>query len=555
MDSPTDVGKTIPEELNPAGYKTLPDVLANAVKRFADRPAFSCMGKAISYRELDQLSAAFACYLQQETDLQPGDRIAIQLPNLLQYPIALFGAMRAGLIVVNTNPLYTPREMKHQFKDAGARALVIFQCSAHHLEQIIDDTELEYVFLTRMGDMHPAPKKQIINFVVKFVKKLEPAFNLPGARSFVQTLAKYAGQTPKPVEVDNQTPAVLQYTGGTTGISKGAMLTHVNLISNMMQSMHRIKIAGDSWSKQVISPLPLYHIYAFTIAQCVLEHGGQSVLIPNPRDIPGFVKALKTMQPTTFLGLNTLFVALCRDPHFDEVDFSNMKLTSSGGVALTHDAAEQWKAHTGCTVVEGYGLTETSPVVSFNPPGQEQIGSIGLPMTHTEVKIIDPLGNEVADGETGELCVRGPQVMLGYWQNEQATRDCMTEDGFFRTGDIALRQPDGYLKIVDRAKDMIIVSGFNVYPNEVEDIASAHPDIVECAAVGIPHAVTGETVKLYVVRDNNTLTEDEIKKWCKKSLSAYKVPHLIEFRDELPKSNVGKVLRRHLKEPQPEGDH
>lgn len=544
----------IPEDLNPSGHKNLIDVFLATCAHYADQPAFTCMGETLTYGQLEELSAAFACYLQQSTRLQPGDRIAIQLPNVLQYPVALFGALRAGLVVVNTNPLYTPREMRHQFSDSGAKALLIYQCMAHNAEKVLADTSIEYVLLTQLGDLHATPKRQLLNFVVKHIKKMETPFNIPGALSFREVLGRYKGQQPTPVEVESQDIAVLQYTGGTTGVAKGAMLTHANLVSNTLQSLEAISVAGKTWPNEVISPLPLYHIYAFTIAQCVMGCGGHSILIPNPRDIPGFIKELKKWHPTTFLGLNTLFVALCRQDEFRKVDFSQLVLTSSGGMALTHDAAEQWEAITACPVVEGYGLTETSPVVSFNRPGSHQIGTIGQAISHTDVKIIDSLGEQVEEGEAGELCVRGPQVMAGYWQREDATQACMTEDGYFRTGDIALMQPDGYLKIVDRAKDMIIVSGFNVYPSEVEDVAVSHPDIVECAAIGSPDPVTGEMVKLFVVANNEELTEAAVRAFCKLELTSYKVPKHVDFVEELPKSNVGKVLRRMLRRPEDSGE-
>lgn len=539
----------IPNELNPDNWKTALAIFDQACSKYSEKPAFSSFGQSISYGELNELSDAFAAYLQNETNLKPGDRIAVQLPNLLQYPVAVYGAWKAGLVVVNTNPLYTPREMEHQFKDSGAKALVIYQCMAHNAEQIIANTGVELVLLTQLGDMLGFPKKMLLNFVVKYVKKMEPPFSLPAAKDFMASVKSYQGKKPEPVELKSADTAVLQYTGGTTGVAKGAQLTHANLVSNTLQGGERISLAGEGWSDAVISPLPLYHIYAFTIAQAVIATGGMSVLIANPRDIPGFVKALKKAEGTTFLGLNTLFIALCRDPGIKDVDFSALKVTASGGMALTHAAAELWESTTGCPVTEGYGLTETSPIVSFNPPGQEQIGTIGPPLRCTEVKIIDLNGADVTPGEPGELCVRGPQVMAGYWERESATQATMTDDGYFRTGDIAVMQDDGYMRIVDRAKDMIIVSGFNVYPNEVEDIAASHPSIVECAAIGVPDEVTGEYVKLFAVRSNDDLTQADVRAYCKKNLTPYKVPKEVEFVGELPKSNVGKVLRRKLKNP------
>ncbi|MGB0467938.1 MAG: AMP-binding protein [Pontibacterium sp.] len=540
---------SIPEDINAQGFNTIPDVLAYATEQFAHKPAFTSFGRTLDYSELDRLSAAFAVYLQQETDLKPGDRIAIQLPNLVQYPVVLYGALRAGLVVVNTNPLYTAGEMKHQFNDSGAKALIIHKSMAHNAEKIIQDTGLKYTFVTQVGDLHGFVKRTLLNAAVKYLKRMEPKYHLPGAIPLRDALLKHLGSVPEPVPGKPGDLAALQYTGGTTGVSKGAMLTHANLISNMLQGQERIQACGDGWSDTVVSPLPLYHIYAFTIAQAVLVSGGHSLLIPNPRDIDGFVKALKNWQPSTFIGLNTLFVALCNKPAFQALDHSTLKITVSGGMALTHAAAEQWQAVTGCNIMEGYGLTETSPAVCMNPPGAIQIGSIGVPMIHTDVCIIDSDGKEVGVNEPGELCVKGPQVMRGYWQRDKDTRAMFTENGYLMTGDIAVRQADGYFRIVDRAKDLIIVSGFNVYPNEVEDVVSSHPDVIECAAVGVFDEACGESVKLFVVTNNPELDRKMIRDWCKERMTRYKIPKYVEFKDELPKSNVGKILRRLLKEP------
>ena len=537
----------VPEDLNPNGFENLSDMLAHCCQQYDSKPAFTSMGCTISYAQLDAYSAAFATYLQTETNLMPGDRIAIQLPNLVQYPIAAFGALRVGLVVVNTNPLYSPTEMAHQFRDSGAKALLIYQCMAHNAEKVLADTKIETVLLTKLGDMHSPFKRNLINFVVKYVKKMQPPFSLPKAESFRDILKRYAGRRPEPVAVGSAETAVLQYTGGTTGVSKGAELSHANLLSNTFQGVSSLHAAGEDWVTTVISPLPLYHIYAFTMAQGVMCRGGHSILIPNPRDIPGFVQEMKKWQASTFLGLNTLFVALCRDPGFKEVDFSQLKATISGGMALTHAAAESWAQVTGCKPLEGYGLTETSPLVTVNPPQDNRLGTIGLPVPHTKVRIIGADGSDVEPGEAGELCVWGPQVMVGYWQREQDTRDSFTEDGYFLTGDIATMDPDGYFRIVDRAKDLIIVSGFNVYPNEIEDVASQHPDIIECAAIGVPDEISGETVKLFVVKSSNDLSEEEVRLWCREHLTGYKVPQQVTFVDELPKTNVGKVLRRALR--------
>jgi long-chain acyl-CoA synthetase len=463
----------------------------------------------------------------------------------------LFGALKAGLIVVNTNPLYTATELEHQFNDANVKALVVFANMAHNVEKILAKTSIKHLIITEIADFHPPLKRLLVNSVVKYVKKLVPAYHLPSALTLNEVLAKGKG---KAVAKVNSTPdevAVLQYTGGTTGVAKGAMLTHANLISNMYQLSSRLISIIDEKEEVYIAPLPLYHIYAFLIhGLTLLERGAHSVLIPNPRDLPGFVKELKKWRFTGFCGLNTLFVGLCNNADFRALDFSSLKLTCSGGMPLTHAAANEWKKVTGCQVVEGYGLTETSPVVSFNPIGKERIGTIGLPVTETDIKIQGKDGSALPQGESGMLCVRGPQVMKGYWNREEATREAMTEDGFLITGDIAMQHPDGYLQIVDRAKDMIIVSGFNVYPTEVEDCLSSHPAILESAAIGVPDDKAGEAVKAFVVLRANAEKPDvkELRAYCKEHLAAYKVPKYFEIRMELPKTNVGKVLRRALRE-------
>ncbi|MBV1788222.1 AMP-binding protein [Marinobacterium sp. D7] len=547
MDNPISTGQSIPAELNSDGYRNIPEFLASCCRRYSDKPAFTSFGRTLSYRELDHLSAAFACYLQRETDLQPGDRIAIQLPNLIQYPVVVFGALRAGLVIVNTNPLYTPAEMEHQFRDSGAKALVIHKSMAHKAQQILAETDIDQVFLTQVGDLHGFVKRHLINAAVKYVKKMEPRFDLPGAISLRSALLKHINTIPTPVERLPSDLAALQYTGGTTGVSKGAMLTHANLLANMQQALRVIQPVGDDWADTVIAPLPLYHIYAFTVAQVVLASGGHSILIPDPRDINGFVKALRNWRTTAFMGLNTLFIALCNNAAFRSLDFSALKITLSGGMALTNAASKRWQEVTGCTICEAYGLTETSPAVAINPPRAIRGGTIGLPVPFTEISIRGTAGELLSDGEAGELCIKGPQVMAGYWQREDATREIFTDDGYLKTGDIAVRDTDGYLRIVDRSKDMIIVSGFNVYPNEIEDVVTSHPGVVECAAIGIPDPTCGEVVKLVVVKSDDLLDVETIRNWCRERLTRYKVPKVIEFADELPKTNVGKVLRRALK--------
>lgn len=535
-------------------YRSITDVFHAAVTRFPDKPAFTCIGKTLSFSDLDRLSADFAAWLQHETDLEPGDRIAIQLPNVLQFPVAVFGALRAGLVVVNTNPLYTEREMAYQFKDSGAKAIVILANMAAKLDKILGQTELKHVLVTEIGDLHDFPKRLLINAVVKYVKKMVPSYSLPQAIGFRSALRDGARHSHQDVERTLDDMAALQYTGGTTGRPKGAMLTHRNLVANMLQARKVIGTHLDNGNELVIAPLPVYHIYTFTV-NCLflMETGNHSLLITNPRDLDGFVKELKGLKFTAFIGLNTLFNALCNREDFRSLDFSRLKLTISGGMALTKSAAKRWEEVTGCAVAEGYGLTETSPVVSFNPTDAIQLGTIGKPVAGTEVKVVDSENRDVAFGEPGELCVRGPQVMKGYWQRDDETREVIDKGGWFHTGDIAVLQDDGYIRIVDRKKDMILVSGFNVYPNEVEEVAAAHPDVLECAAVGVPDEDSGEAIKLFVVSKNPQLDEQTLRTWCKKELTAYKVPRFVEFRDELPKTNVGKVLRRQLRDEVKEG--
>ncbi len=539
----------VPAEIDPSQYSSVVDVFEKSCKKFSDKPAFSAIGVTLTYGELDKLTKDFAAYLQNKTNLKPGDRIAIQLPNLTQYPIVVFGAMRAGLVVVNTNPLYTTREMEHQFNDSGAKALIVLANMASLAQEVIPHTGIEHVIVTEIADMHSPLKRTVMNAAVKYVKKMVPPFNIPGSVPFTKALSTGAKYTFKPVDVNREDIAVLQYTGGTTGVAKGAMLTHHNLVSNMLQLKPLLTAKLGDGQETVIAPLPLYHIYSFTLnCGIMVITGNHSVLIPNPRDIPGFVKELKKWKFSVFMGLNTLFVALCNNEAFQDLDFSSLKVTASGGMALTNDAAKMWKTVTGCDVAEGYGMTETSPVVTINPLNNIQIGTIGMPVPSTLVKTIDDEGNDLPIGEVGELCAKGPQVMKGYWQRPDETAKTITEDGWIMTGDIGLIQDDGYIKIVDRKKDMILVSGFNVYPNEVEDVVVGHPDIVECAAVGIPDLKSGEAVKIFAVTSNPNLKESEIKEFCRERLTAYKVPKIFEFRDELPKTNVGKIVRRELRD-------
>ncbi|GHB29363.1 AMP-binding protein [Salinicola rhizosphaerae] len=530
-------------------FESINDIIADACRRFADKPAFSCMGQTLRYRDIDRLSDHFAAWLQRETDLVPGDRIAVQLPNVLQFPVVVFGALKAGLVVVNTNPLYTEREMRHQFSDAGAKAVVVLANMAQKVEKVLDQTEIRHVVVTAMGDLHSWPKRPLINFAVRHVKKLVPVYSLPRAKSLREALAAGGRHRPEPVASRGDDVAVLQYTGGTTGVAKGAMLTHRNLIANMLQTQQLLGDTLDEGAETIIAPLPCYHIYTFTV-NCLfaMTTGQHNVLIPNPRDIAGFVKTLSRTPFSVFVGLNTLFNALCQRDDFKALDFSGLKLTISGGMALTQVVAERWRTTTGNGIVEGYGLTETSPIALVNPPASPQIGTIGRPVPGTSVRIVDDEGRSVARGERGELCVKGPQVMKGYWNRPDDTAKTIDEDGWLRTGDMAMVQPDGYVKIVDRKKDMILVSGFNVYPNEIEEVVAGHPDVVEAAAVGVPDEETGEAIKLFVVARNDALDPQVLRQWCKKELTGYKVPKFVELRDELPKSNVGKVLRRELRD-------
>jgi long-chain acyl-CoA synthetase len=524
------------------------DIFDSSCREYADSEAFTCMNHTLTYRELDQLSARFAAYLQQSTSLQPGDRIAVQLPNILQYPVAVFGILRAGMVVVNTNPLYTAHEIKHQLNDSGAKALVVLANIAKNAATIIKETSVEQVIVTELADLHPPVKRVLLNFVVKHVKKMVPEFFFPNQVDFRAALNK-SRQPVQPVKRDPEDVAVLQYTGGTTGVAKGAMLTHRNLVANMLQVNEHMHKVFRKNQELYITPLPLYHIYAFTIhCMSALSLGNHNLLIPNPRDIKGFVAAIKDKPFTCFVGLNTLFNALLRNPDFVKLDFSHLQLTSSGGMALTAETAKHWTEVTGSSISEGYGLTETSPVVAINPPGGIQQGTVGLPMPDTECKVIDEQGNNLPTGEPGELCIRGPQVMKGYWQRPDATAEVLDADGWFKSGDIAIIQSDGYIKIVDRKKDMINVSGFKVFPNEVEDVLAGHPDIIEAAVIGVSDNDGSETVKAFVVTSNPSLTVADVRDYAKTKLTPYKVPHLVEFRNELPKTNVGKVLRRELKD-------
>ncbi len=520
-----------------------------AFKEFADRPAFTCLGHTLTFTDIDQASRHLAAYLREVAGLQPGDAIALQMPNITQYPIAVYAALRAGLVVVNINPLYTPRELRHQLKDSGAKALIVLANVAADVAQVIPQTEVAHVIVTHIADFMPWPKRSLINWVVKHLKKMVPAYDFAQSVSWCDALARGAKCAPVSHEAAPDDLMVLQYTGGTTGVAKGAMLTQHNLYSNVRQTKQHLPQFFGPDSEIFAAPLPLYHIYALNLHLLAgFSSGAHSILIPNPRDLPSLFKALAPFPITVFVGINTLFNAMLKHPGFAQLNLSRLKVTSAGGMALTSETARQWQERTQCAISEGYGLTETSPIVSCNPIDAIRQGTIGLPLPGTEVKVVDDAGVSQAAGSPGELWVRGPQVMKGYWQRPVETEHVLTADGWFKTGDIAVLEPDGYIRIVDRKKDMIIVSGFNVYPNEIEDVAMTHPSIREAAVVGVPQPSGGEWVKIFVVSDSPDLTEDDVIDHCRQSLTAYKVPKLVEFRDSLPKTTVGKILRRELRD-------
>jgi long-chain acyl-CoA synthetase len=537
-----------PEEVDVNEYKNIVDIFEQSFHKFEDRPSFTCMGKSFTYGELDILSQKFASYLQNDLALKPGTRVAIMMPNILQYPVALFGVLRAGMVAVNVNPLYTERELEHQLADSGAEAIVIFSNSAHVLEEALPETKIKHVIITNIGDLLGFPKSLIVNFVIKNVKKMVPNWNIPNHIRFNDILALGDEKTFKNVELTHEDIAFLQYTGGTTGVAKGAVLTHGNIVSNMIQARAWIKSGIVEGEEIIITPLPLYHIFSLT-ANCFVfsSVGARNVLITNPRDMPGFIKELAKWKFTAFTGVNTLFNGLLNNEEFKNLDFSELKLTLGGGMAVQKAVAESWEKITGRPLIEAYGLTETSPAACMNPLSLSEFnGKIGLPISSTIVKILDDDGNDVPVGENGELAIKGPQVMKEYWNRPEETAKVMTDDGFFKTGDIAFMDPEGFFKIVDRKKDMILVSGFNVYPNEVEDIAVTHPNISEAAAIGIPNDKSGEIVKLFVVKKGE-ITSEEVIAHCRISLTGYKIPKIIEFREDLPKSNVGKILRKDLR--------
>ncbi|WP_409160737.1 long-chain-fatty-acid--CoA ligase FadD [Pectobacterium sp. B2J-2] len=539
----------VPAEIDPDRYSSLIEMFENSVRCYADRAAFVNMGEVMTFRKLEERSRAFAAYLQNQLKLQKGDRVALMMPNLLQYPVALFGVLRAGMVVVNVNPLYTPRELEHQLKDSGASTIVIVSNFAHTLEKVVHNTAVKHVILTRMGDQLSTAKGTLVNFVVKYIKRLVPKYHLPDAISFRRVLQEGRRQQYIRPDIINSDLAFLQYTGGTTGVAKGAMLTHRNMLANLEQCKGAYGALLQEGNELVVTALPLYHIFALTVNGLLfLELGGKNLLITNPRDIPTVVKELKQYPFTAITGVNTLFNALLNNKDFHELDFSTLRLSVGGGASVQQAVAERWEKTTGKHLLEGYGLTESSPLVSGNPYDLKHYsGSIGLPVPSTDVRIIDDNGNDAGPGESGELWVRGPQVMLGYWQQLAAT-DEVLKDGWLATGDIVTSDDEGFLRVIDRKKDMILVSGFNVYPTEIEDVISRHPKVSESAVVGVANEVSGEAVKAFVVRRDNSLTKEELITHCRRNLTGYKVPKEIEFCDDLPKSNVGKILRRELRD-------
>jgi long-chain acyl-CoA synthetase len=543
----------VPAEIDWTQYRSLTHLLEEAFRKYAGRKAYACMDKSITYAELDKLSAQMGAWLQSR-GMEKGARVAIMLPNVLQYPVAMAAALRAGYVIVNVNPLYTPRELQHQLVDSGAQAIIVLENFADTVQQVVANTGVKHIIVATMGDMLGTLRGAIVNLVVRKVKKLVPAFSLPGSISYKRMLAEGSRMTLTPVKLGHDDIAFLQYTGGTTGVSKGAILLHRNVIANVLQNEAWLaptlarQPAGEQL--QFVCALPLYHIYALTVSALMgTRLGGMNVLIPNPRDMPGFVKELGKYRINIFPAVNTLYNGLLNNPEFAKLDFSSYLVCNGGGMSVQKAVADKWLKITGTPIIEGYGLSETSPVVTANRCDiAEFTGTIGLPLPSTEVGIFDDDGKPVPLGTSGEIGVRGPQVMAGYWLRDDETAKSMTEDGFFKTGDIGIMDEQGYTRIVDRKKDMIIVSGFNVYPNEVEGVVAAHPGVLECAVVGVPDAHSGEAVKLFIVRKDPNLSGEDMMAWCKEELTGYKRPRFIEFRDTLPKTNVGKILRRQLRD-------
>jgi long-chain acyl-CoA synthetase len=540
----------VPAEIDIHQFSSLKDLFEKSCSKFKGLPAFTNMGATLSYGEIEQHSRSFGAYLQKELGLTKGDRVAIMLPNLLQYPVAIFAVLRTGMVVVNVNPLFTPRELEHELRDSGAKAIVILENFAKTLEQVLAKTPVETVITTQIGDLFGFPKSTLVNFAVKHIKKMVPRWSIPDSVTFGSVLDAGKSKTLDEVELDHSDIAFLQYTGGTTGVAKGAMLTHGNMVANLVQARAWTKTLLEEEKEAVITALPLYHVFALVInCLCFLHIGGENVLITNPRDFPNFVKELKKVRFSSITGVNTLFNALLHTPGFDTVDFSRLKFVGAGGMHVQRAVAETWKMATGVPVTEAYGLTETSPLASANPVHiTDYTGSVGVPIPSTEMSIQDNEGRLLPPGEVGEICVRGPQVTPGYWNHPEETERAITKEGWLRTGDIGRMDEKGYFYVEDRKKDMILVSGFNVYPNEVEDVVVELDGVLEAAVIGVPDARCGEAVKLFVVKRDPELTREQLIEHCRKNLTAYKMPKHIEFRDDLPKTNVGKVLRRALRE-------
>ncbi len=542
----------VPANINPDAYPSLVDMLEATFEKYRGLKAFSCMGKEMTYDQLDKMSRQFGAYLQSR-GLEPGDKIALMMPNLLQYPVALIGALRAGLVIVNTNPLYTPREMHHQFTDSGAKAIVIAENFAANLQQVQSDTQIKTVIITSIGELLGFPKKNIVNFVVRNIKKMVPKYDIPNTVSFSEAVKQGRKFSLRSVSRNPEDVILLQYTGGTTGVAKGAMLTNRNLVANMEQIRAWMHPFLKEREEIALCPLPLYHIFAFTVnCLALMSFGMMNVLVTNARDLPSLIKAMKSYPISVITGVNTLFNALANHKDFSSVDFSSLKITVGGGMAVQRPVAERWQKITGCALSEGYGMTESSPVVTVNPLDENgRLGTIGLPLSSTEVRIVDEEGKVQGPGGVGELQVKGPQVMKGYFNQPEATANTIL-DGWLCTGDIGSMTEDGFFEIVDRKKDMINVSGFNVYPNEIEEVVAGHPKVSEVAAIGVPDAKSSEVVKLFVVKSDKSLTEKELIAFCRENMTGYKVPKKVEFRTELPKTNVGKILRRALREEVPE---
>ena len=540
----------VKQEIDVNEFNSVADIFNQSVEKYAELPAFSNMGTTLSYAQMGKLTRDLAAYLQSLPGMQQGDRVAVMMPNLLQNPIAIFAILRAGFTVVNTNPLYTPRELRHQLKDSGAKVIIVVDNFCHTLQEVLADTEIQQVITTQLGDMLKFPKSLIVNLVVKYVKKMVPPYHLPGSITFNKALSIGASKKFAAPQITHEDIAFLQYTGGTTGLAKGAMLTNGNMVANMLQASEWISPMVEERKEVIITALPLYHIFSLT-ANCLtfMKSGALNFLITNPRDMPGFVKELSTVKFTAITGVNTLFNGLLNTPGFSELDFSHLKLTLGGGMAVQQSVAEHWRRVTGAPLLEAYGLTETSPAVCINPMDLDDYnGSIGLPVPSTDVSIRTEDGEFLPQGEPGELCVRGPQVMKGYWNKPEETAFVLDEKGWLKTGDIAMMDDKGFFRIVDRKKDMILVSGFNVFPNEIESVIASCPGVLEVGVIGVEDEKCGESVKAVIVKNDESLTEKEVIEHCRKNLTNYKVPRIVEFRDELPKTNVGKILRRELRD-------